>query len=175
MKDLERRIDPLVTRAKRELGREGFSGRRVALERQVDARYVGQSYEITLPLSPAYQREFHRQHARMYGYSNPDRPMEVVAVRVKAAGLTDKPTLPFEKPKRAWRPRPARTGSGRFGGTQVRVSFYRWPDLGPGAESAGPAVVTGAEATAVVPPGCAFRIDGYGNVLIHLRAARYGA
>ena len=168
-RDLQKRIEPLVRRAKKELGSEGFSGRRIAIEQQVDVRYAGQSFEITLPLTGGFAGDFHKQHARMYGYSNPDRPLEVVAVRLKAAGLTEKPALPFEKPKRTWRPRPARTGAGRFGGKSVRVAFYRWPDLGPGAEAAGPAVVTGAEATAVVPPGCRFRVDGHGNVVLKVR------
>ena len=34
---------------------EGFSKSRVALERQIDVRYVGQSYELTLPFVPGYR------------------------------------------------------------------------------------------------------------------------
>src|SRR4029453_13030373 len=34
-RDLDRHIDPLVRRAKEELGKEGFSGRRVAIDRQI--------------------------------------------------------------------------------------------------------------------------------------------
>jgi N-methylhydantoinase A/oxoprolinase/acetone carboxylase beta subunit len=48
----------------------------------------------------------------------------------------------------------------------VRVSFFRWPDLEPGARGRGPAVITGAEATVVVPPRFAFRVDAFGNVLV---------
>jgi N-methylhydantoinase A/oxoprolinase/acetone carboxylase beta subunit len=35
----------------------------------------------------------------------------------------------------------------------------------PGAHASGPAVITGAEATVVIPPGFAFTIDGFGNVI----------
>ncbi len=167
-KDLDRLVEPLVRRATAELGTEGFSGRRVAIERLLDVRYIGQSYEITLPLAPGFAREFHSRHGRTYGYSNPHRPLEVVAVRVKAAGLTKKPALPYERPKRSWRPRASRIASGRFDGKTMKVALYRWPDLGPGAEAVGPAVVTGAEATAVVPPGCRFRMDGHANVMVDL-------
>jgi N-methylhydantoinase A/oxoprolinase/acetone carboxylase beta subunit len=158
-------LRPLVGRATAELKSEGFTGRRIALEQQLDVRYVGQSFEITLPLTPVYRTDFDRQHGRLYGYSNPDRAVEVVAVRVRAAGITDKPSLPFTRPKRMARPQPAAIRPGRFDGRTHKVAFYRWPDLQPGHAASGPAVITGAEATAVVPPGFRFQIDGFGNVV----------
>jgi len=163
---LRARLAPLTARAARELAGEGFARARTVLERQIDVRYIGQSYEITLPFAPGYRDEFHRRHERTYGYSDPARPVEVVAVRVRAAGLTDKPTLPFKKARGSSRPRPAAVRPGRFDGRVRQVAFYRWPDLIPGATAAGPAVVTSAEATAVIPPGFRFRIDGFGNVVV---------
>jgi N-methylhydantoinase A/oxoprolinase/acetone carboxylase beta subunit len=167
--ELDRRIAPLVARARRDLGAEGFTGRRVALERLVDVRYVGQSYEITLPLSPKYRTEFDRRHARLYGYSNPHRPAEVVAVRVRARGITSKPAFPFVRARGASRPQPVAVRSGRFDGRTVRTAYYRWDACRPGARAAGPAVITGGEATVVVPPGWQFRVDGYGNVVMTSR------
>jgi N-methylhydantoinase A/oxoprolinase/acetone carboxylase beta subunit len=172
---LRRRLTALARRASRELAKEGFTSARVALEQQVDVRYTGQSYEITLPFSSGYRKEFHRRHARLYGYANPARAVEVVAVRVRAAGLTSKPKLPYAKPRRSVRPKPDSVRSGRFDGRTMRVSFYRWPALVPGATAAGPAVVTGPEATVVIPPGCRFRVDGFGNVQVHLRQGAGGS
>ena len=167
--DLKARLDPLCRRAAQELGREGFSASRILLERQIDVRYIGQSYEITLPFSATYARDFHRTHARLYGYSNVGRPLEVVAVRVRAAGITHKPKLPFTKPRRAFRPAPAQKRPGRFGGKTHAVASYRWAELEPGATAQGPALVTGPEATAVIPPGFRFNIDGFGNLVVRLR------
>ena len=169
LKDLRDRLQRLSTRAVDELGREGFSGKRLVIETLVDVRYVGQSYEITVPFGAAYRREFDRRHAKLYGYANPARAAEVVAVRVRAAGLTAKPPLPFVRITRRITPRPAFIGPGRFDGKSHRVKFFRWPDLEPGAAAAGPAVITGPEATAVIPPAWRFRIDGFGNVLANLR------
>ena len=142
------------------------------IDRQLDVRYVGQSYEITLPFTAGYRREFDRRHGRLYGYSNPDRAVEVVAVRVRAAGITEKPSLPFVKPRTAFRPRPAAVRDGRFDGRVRKVAFHRWPDLAPGAAASGPSVVTGPEATVVIPPGWRFRIDGFGNVIANLGTQR---
>jgi N-methylhydantoinase A len=101
----------------------------------------------------------------MYGYSNPARPVEVVSARVRGVGLTDKPQLPWSRPRRRFAPRAAGIRQGRFDGRMLPVRFYRWPDLEPGAAARGPAVITGAEATVVIPPRFAFRIDGFGNVI----------
>jgi N-methylhydantoinase A/oxoprolinase/acetone carboxylase beta subunit len=172
IRDLAARLAPLVARGRRELRAEGFTGRRVAIEQLVDVRYVGQSFEITVPFTPGYRREFDRRHARLYGYANPVRATEVVAVRVTAAGITVKPALPRARVRAPIAPKPAFRRSGRFAGRTTRVAFYRWPDLEPGSRAAGPAVVTGAEATVVVPPGFRFRIDGFGNVIVTNPALR---
>ena len=163
--DLERRFKPLVAEAAKELQAEGFARARQAITKSVDVRYVGQSYEITVPFGPAYRQTFDRRHAKLYGYSNPSRATEVVNVRVTASGVTTKPRLPFARAKRAFAPKPSDRRPGRFGGKPVMVNFHRWEDLAPGAAGAGPTVITGGEATAVVPPGFRFSVDGFGNVV----------
>jgi N-methylhydantoinase A/oxoprolinase/acetone carboxylase beta subunit len=168
-KDLAGRLAPLVKRAHAALSAEGFRRGRIRVEPHVDVRYVGQSYEISVPLTRDYRREFDRRHGRRFGYANPGRPTEVVAVRVTAVGITDKPVLPRARVRGAVTPQPAARRPGRFDGRLTRVSFYRWPDLVPGARARGPAVVTGAEATVVVPPDFSFRVDTFGNILVTRR------
>ena len=156
---------PLVAQAMADLQSEGFTGRDVRLEEQLDVRYLGQSYEITLPLTAGYRREFDRRHGRLYGYANPQRAVEVVAARVRATGITEKPELPFARPRRGVRAKAHGASAGRFDGRERRVAYFRWPDLEPGASGRGPCVITGPEATAVVPPGWRFAIDGFGNAV----------
>jgi N-methylhydantoinase A/oxoprolinase/acetone carboxylase beta subunit len=165
MKDLESACAPLVKAAKAELRAEGFAPRRQVITRSVDVRYVGQSFEITLPLEAGYREAFDREHGKTYGYSNPARPTEVVNVRVAAAGITAKPTMPFVKVRGSSKPKPSAVRPGRFGGKQVRINVFRWDDLKPGAAATGPALIAGGEATVVVPPGWRFRVDGFGNVI----------
>lgn len=162
---LERVLAPLVSRATSDLASEGFTRRRMVIDRELDVRYVGQSYEITVPFSRDYRRAFDAAHRRLYGYANPARPTEVVAVRVRAAGVTDKPTLPSSRLKRH-RPRPAAVRQGRFDGRATKVAYYRWPDLSPGAAAQGPAVIAGAEATVVVPPRFQFTVDKFSNIVM---------
>ncbi len=162
--ELEGLFAPLVDQAARDLAAEGFPPERTHIERRLDVRYTGQSYELTVPLSAEFRVEFDRQHARTYGYANPSRPIEVVTLRIVAVGRTDKPALPRTdaRPSVA---APYRVHEARFSGALVPTSYFRWPDLTPGATGDGPAVIGGGEATAVVPPGFRFRLDAFANLI----------
>ncbi len=46
-----------------------------------DLRYRGQSFELTVPLGPDLAERFHRRHEERYGYADPSRELELVAVR----------------------------------------------------------------------------------------------
>jgi N-methylhydantoinase A len=50
-------------------------------EGEADLRYVGQSFELTVPLGPDLEQRFHAAHAARYGYADRARPIELVAVR----------------------------------------------------------------------------------------------
>jgi N-methylhydantoinase A/oxoprolinase/acetone carboxylase beta subunit len=162
--ELDALFAPLVDRAVDDLAREGFSAGRAHIERRLDVRYLGQSYELAVPMAADFRDEFDRRHAQTYGYANPGRPVEVVTLRVVAAGRTDKPALPRQDapPVAA---APYRVRDARFEGALVPTGFFRWNDLTPGAAGDGPAVIAGGEATAVVPPGFTFCLDAFGNLV----------
>jgi len=166
--ELKKRFQPLLRQARGELVAEGFGPARRVLELSLDVRYAGQSFEINVPFSRYFRREFDRLHQRRYGCSNPARPAEIVNVRVRASGLTGHPKLPKSK-ERDMAAKPGSRRRASFGGRSWNTAFYRWEELTPGARGSGPAVVTGGEATAVVPPGFAFRMDGFGNLIIRQR------
>ncbi|MEO5823434.1 MAG: hydantoinase/oxoprolinase family protein [Vicinamibacteraceae bacterium] len=168
--ELETLFAPLVERAARDLAAEGVAPDRTQIERRLDVRYVGQSYELTVPMAVEFRDEFDRRHARTYGYANPRRPIEVVTLRVVAVGRVEAPALPrVEAAPSVAEPYGVRDA--RFGGALTPTGFYRWTDLAVGAAGQGPAVIAGGEATVVVPPGFAFRLDPFAN-LIATRSAR---
>lgn len=159
------RFAPLLEQARKDLHAEGFGARKQSVMPMVDLRYVGQSYELTLPFGRDVRAAFDHLHEKRYGYSDPSRLVEIVNVRVVARGLTDKPALPVERVRRKCTAKAVAVRPGRFNGRNVRVSHYDWDGLVPGARAAGPAVITSAEATVVIPPGFKFQIDGFGNVI----------
>jgi N-methylhydantoinase A len=64
---------------------------------EADLRYRGQSFELTVPLEPDLAEAFHRAHAARYGYADPEREIELVAVRtaeVRPGPPLDLPAAP---------------------------------------------------------------------------------
>ncbi len=55
--------------------------RELPSEGEADLRYRGQSFELTVPLQPDLGAAFHRAHEERYGYADPSREIELVAVR----------------------------------------------------------------------------------------------
>src|SRR5207245_928073 len=67
----------------------GKDVRGAELQRFADVRYAGQSYELTV----AWGGDFHKEHQRVYGYSDARRPTETVTLRVRAVVRTPKISL----------------------------------------------------------------------------------
>jgi len=65
-------------------------------EGEADLRYAGQSFELTVPLGPRLAERFHEAHDARYGYADPSRPIELVAVRT--AEITPAPPVSVEGP-----------------------------------------------------------------------------
>jgi N-methylhydantoinase A len=150
------------------------------LERSADLRYVGQSFEINVPVRAgrpdpaALAADFHTLHEQRYGHAHPAEPVEVVNLRVRAVGVT--PTLPFERlPPGGPDPAPARLGQQPVWFQTAGGSLEAWPTalydregLRPGNRLPGPALLFQLDATTVIPPGWQGRVDGFGHLLLEL-------
>jgi N-methylhydantoinase A/oxoprolinase/acetone carboxylase beta subunit len=166
---LEPLFDPMVRQATLDLRAEGFSDADIRVSQRLDVRYIGQSYEITVPFGPGYRHAFDAQHQRLYGYANTGRRIEVVNLRVVGTGLSRKPTLPTRAAGARLRPDADHAAPARFDGRQQTTRFYRWEALEPGSIAEGPAVIAGDHATAVIPPAFMFRVDEFGNLVSQRR------
>ncbi len=62
--------------------KEQWQGKAV-IERNADLRYRGQGYEINLAYGADLLDRFHAEHKRRYGYSTPDREVEIVTLRAR--------------------------------------------------------------------------------------------
>jgi N-methylhydantoinase A len=65
-------------------------------EGEADLRYVGQSFELAVPLGPRLEERFHEAHDARYGYADRARGIELVAVRT--ADVTPAPPVAVEGP-----------------------------------------------------------------------------
>jgi N-methylhydantoinase A len=155
----------LEVQARRSLQHEGFSSPNIRLERRFDMRYVGQAYELSVPASGDPVAAFHRTHAQRYGYRDVKRVVEIVNVRCRATGLTDKPGLAriASRPRNTRLPA-AQTLSGLFAGKRESARLILRQDLRAGDIFVGPAVISEYSATTLVPRNWSAAVDSYGQI-----------
>jgi N-methylhydantoinase A len=156
-----------------DLAAEGFAPGEIRVERTVDLRYEGQSYELGVPWGPDSAERFHALHERRYGYRDSTRVVEPVTLRVAAIGPVSAPPPPTypEGPADA---DPARIGRRHVGFDEgdLETLVYDRDALRPGMAAPGPAIVEEYSATTLVPPGHRFRVDALGNLRIEWGADR---
>jgi N-methylhydantoinase A len=161
------------------LAAEGVAPSARRLVRLADLRYRHQGFELTVPWPErdlavdALVQRFHARHRQLYTYALADAPVEIVTLRVAAAGRVRRFTLPSLPRRRAAPTRHPRRRV-HFAGVGWRAcpSLDR-EQLGVGAVVTGPAVVEQLDTTTVVPPAHRARVDRVGNLVIQpVRRAR---
>ena len=172
---LEKAFIGLEKESVEEMKTDGFSEKDISLERSLDLRYLGQSYEITIPIgrgplrAASLSEAFHRAHRKLYSYHHARRAVEIVNIRVKAIGSTPK-IRPAKRPEgRSTAPPPQ---------ARIKTQIITWSEkehpgpvidrsrLVPGNRIGGPALIIDPESTAFLPPGYLARVDGYMNLII---------
>ncbi|MFB6248336.1 MAG: hydantoinase/oxoprolinase family protein [Salinibacter sp.] len=145
-----------------------------ALSLELDVRYVGQSYELSVPLDAPITAEgvadavaaFHDRHRARYGHADPDEPVEIVALRVRGRVAEPPPELPREPTT------DAPLDDALLGTRPVwfeadgptETTAYARTALHHGHALDGPAVLHQYDTTIVVPPGWHARVDAWQNV-----------
>ena len=161
----------LETRGEEELRLEGIEKEQVILERYLDMRYQGQSYEIIVPFETDFVQKFHLLHEKTYGYRNQDKPVEIVNVRLRARGIPEKPKLQeIERAGTQW-PKDAflEERSVVFDGEQVSTMIFLRDRLKAGHLIQGPAVVVEYSSTIVIPPFARGEMDSFGNLVLEIQ------
>jgi N-methylhydantoinase A/oxoprolinase/acetone carboxylase beta subunit len=155
---------------------EGVPVDDVRVQYTADMRYVGQSYELEVPMAVPVTgeridevvRAFHAVHERVYGYARAQQPVEFINFRVVHTY-----PLPAPRVRSAARgvctidearigQRPAYFAPHGF----VRTAIYDRARLASGERVDGPAIVEQADTTTVIPPGYAAAVDPSGNLRI---------
>jgi N-methylhydantoinase A len=159
---------------------EGMGRERIGFERKVEMRYVGQSYELAIPLDEGnvensldkMLQQFHEEHERTYGFAAPAEPVEFVTLRLTAVGSIAKPKL-RELPERGGNVDAARRAVRQVYfaevGDFVDCPSYDRYRLTAGSVIEGPAIVEEMDSTTVIHPGFHAEVDRYGNLLIRTR------
>ncbi len=162
---MERAFARREARARRELAAQGSDYSTIGFRREYDARYRGQSFELTIAYDPhpsAIERRFHAAHRARYGYDVPGESIEIVAARLTAtgrvasAGRGDAENASGES---VLSERPA-TRNLWLGGAFVEAPVFTRDALPAQARIDGPAIVEAYDSTTYVAPQWSLRSDG---------------
>jgi len=138
--------------------------------RLAHARYVGQSFELEIPLpagrvtAAEIRHIFVERYQARYGYSDPDGPIEIVSLVSQGIGSTAKPSA---------MPRLRRPRAGAAAGTRdvyISGAWRRIPALdreavAPGTVYEGPLVIDQSDTTTFVPEGFRVSVDPHRNLI----------
>ena len=162
--ELGRTFAGLETRGRGELIEQGVDAATIAFRRTYDARYAGQSFELSIPHGDSLDDvagAFHRAHRARYGYHVPGERIELVNVRLNATGklagaaessrssVTARSSNESSKVlRRVW-----------IGNAFDDVPVYRRDSLWPNTTVDGPAIIEQYDTTTYVPPGWSAQTD----------------
>jgi N-methylhydantoinase A len=149
---------------------EGIPETSLVLERFLDMRYEGQSYEIIVPFGDDYIEDFHRNHEKTYGYRNDDKIVEIVNIRLRARGIPDKPR--FQKAEKVEEHPNDEAFLGErkvvFDQEVTETQIFVRDKLLSGNTIEGPAIVIEYSSTIVIPPFAKASVDEYGNMILEI-------
>jgi N-methylhydantoinase A len=169
---LEPMFAELEERARKEFAAEGLTG---SAEYSLDLRYAGQGYELNVSWDRAAAADsivaFHQLHQQRYGFSNPERAVQIVNIRLRMTARGE-PYVPERRELTAgdgsracYAERPI-----YFEGKFVGSRLYQREQLLPGDVVQGPAMITEYTSATVLPPHCSAAVDGFGNLVITIGA-----
>ena len=138
-------------------------------DRQIEARYRGQSFEITVEATAsdtpdALRARFEEAHRAEQGYALPDRAVDAVTLRLKAATTPSrektgtKPALEMEDYGHERRI--------HIGGAWQIATIRQREKLAVGTRISGPAILEELTATTIVPPGWVAEVVHDGTLVL---------
>jgi N-methylhydantoinase A len=172
---LQALLDSLEREALATLAEERYAPEQVALHRQADLRYAGQSFELTVPFDVlALDRladDFAAEHLRTYGHRGaPDAPVDLISLRVRARVKTPHQRDLQPVTRAGWRSPSSRDAYfGDYG--RIETPVLNRTDLNRSPRE-GPLIIEEYDATSVVPPECFAALDDLGNIVIDIGASQ---
>ena len=173
--DIEQRVESTFEQLTKgileDLEQEGFKRETIRVQRSVDVRYPGQSFELNIEFENDFKASFHEAHLQQYGYSSPELPVEIVTLRVSGRGQFPEIDFVSQKLGGGKPPMEALLQEKRVGlkGVSGPTRFFVRSKLRPGNQIEGPAIVLEYSSTLLIPPDFQARVDGWSNLIVEPR------
>jgi N-methylhydantoinase A len=176
LSELRARFAELELEGQELLAGAGFADGDARITFELDMRYRGQAYELTVPFAAhrideaalrGVEGAFHDLHRQAYGHDSPVEEIEIVTLRAHAIG-------PVPAPQ--WDGAGVKSGTGAHAAEQrtiwtpgrgrERYAVYEREALGEGAALDGPAIVEQDDSTVVVEPGWRLTVGAAETVVL---------
>ncbi len=165
----------MAAEAQQTLDANGIDSSDLTTRYFAEMRYVGQEHTVRVPLLDgdladgfaALRDRFNALHEQAYAHQMPEKPLEIVRLRLAAVVTESKPDLlPLTTPagQDARKGQRLVTFSGQ--GAPVECPVYDRPRLSAGQQLTGPLIVEEWTSTTLVLPGQCLEVDAYGNLII---------
>ncbi len=174
------KLSEMQERGKALLQAEKIPAERMRFTFSCDLRYEGQFNEIETPLPISsngqftihelkkLQNAFDERHDALYGYSLPNSLMQLVSLRIRAEGITEKPSF-----KEA--PFADENASGAIKGKReiyyankmFTAPIYDGNRMANGNRISGPAIIEEPTTTILITPDYQLTCDRYSNYLLY--------
>jgi N-methylhydantoinase A len=157
-----------------QMGREGINEKDITLIRLLDLRYMGQAYDLQIPISggklsskdiQSARINFHAAHKNLYGFSIDENPMEIVNVRVTSVAIMNKPSFKNKITNKV-NSRENKQRTVIFENNKLSTDIFIRDDLSTGDKIVGPAIIEQIDSTTLILPKQKAYVDNYGNIII---------
>jgi N-methylhydantoinase A len=160
---IESHFKRVRNRARRLLKQDGFTTYRTI--EQIDLRYQGQAYEITVPYkkNTDLARLFGREHKKLYGYGSNDT-VEAVNARIRAVIPTPKARIAKKKLQTLRPPAPSSSRRVLLLDNRQEIPIYNRVNLMPGTSGKGSCIIEEYDSTTMIGKMWRWKIDQYGDI-----------
>jgi N-methylhydantoinase A len=172
-------LDRIEREIRHQLDRDGVAPADIRVERSLDCRYIGQGYELNLPLAPGglgpveldgIWAAMHERHRLEYGHAFPGNAIEIVNARVTGIGATPRIASFPVRGERSLDAALVASESVAFrngdGTIRHETAFYERARLPVDERVEGPAVILQTDTTTLLAPGSSARLDEAGNLRV---------
>lgn len=170
-------LDGLVKEAKHELGKEGFTDKTIDLQAALDLRYMNQAYEIPVEIKEANltsndlqnaEKDFHKLHEKVYGFSRKDEELELINIRLIAKGLIKEIKTKRDDEQNNTSLTEIDNRKIYFDGSFYNTPIYSRESLKSESIVSGPAVIEQLDSTIIIHPGQSAEVDLMENLIINI-------
>tara|TARA_Y100001970_G_scaffold73065_1_gene92670 strand:- start:10127 stop:12124 length:1998 start_codon:yes stop_codon:yes gene_type:complete len=170
---IQKLYKPMQENGLYDLEQEGFQQSDIIIQKLLDVRYRGQSFELTIECPddekkfiPDIRNAFNKYHYERFGYNDETQSLEVVNLRLRVVGVTKKIEMNSVEPTHRLAQDSGNTNIGFVNAGLLDSKVYERNKLVPGNYFQGPGLVVQMDCTVLVPPDWKAKVDGWHNLIL---------